>query len=146
MENELFTGTSVQKAYLKLSMPLVFSLVVTLVYNLADTYFVAQTGNTDLVAGVSLGAPVFTLLMAVGNIFAQGGSSLISRYLGGGDARQVRRVSSFCFYATIGVGVVIGALMLAVRVPLLGGGWAPMPTPLPTPRPTISGWPWAPRR
>lgn len=68
METQLFTGTSVPKAYLKLSMPLVFSMVVTLIYNLADTYFVARTGNTDLVAGVSLGAPVFTLLMAVGNI------------------------------------------------------------------------------
>lgn len=66
METQLFTGTSVPKAYLKLSMPLVFSMVVTLIYNLADTYFVARTGNTDLVAGVSLGAPVFTLLMAVG--------------------------------------------------------------------------------
>lgn len=68
METQLFTGTSVPKAYLKLSMPLVFSMVVTLIYNLADTYFVARTGNTDLVAGVSLGAPVFTLLMAVVNI------------------------------------------------------------------------------
>lgn len=68
METQRFTGTSVPKAYLKLSMPLVFSMVVTLIYNLADTYFAARTGNTDLVAGVSLGAPVFTLLMAVGNI------------------------------------------------------------------------------
>lgn len=68
METQLFTGTSVPKAYLKLSMPLVFSMVVTLIYNLADTYFVARTGNTDLVAGVSPGAPVFTLLMAVVNI------------------------------------------------------------------------------
>lgn len=119
MENQLFTGTSVPKAYLKLSMPLVFSMVVTLIYNLADTYFVARTGNTDLVAGVSLGAPVFTLLMAVGNIFAQGGSSLLSRYLGAQQADAVRRVSCFCFYVTIAVGVVIGAGMLLVQRPVL---------------------------
>ncbi|WP_317321376.1 MATE family efflux transporter [Subdoligranulum variabile] len=119
MENQLFTGTSVPKAYLKLSMPLVFSMVVTLIYNLADTYFVAQTGNTDLVAGVSLGAPVFTLLMAVGNIFAQGGSSLISRYLGAQQTDSVRRVSCFCFYVTLAVGVVIGAGMLLIQQPVL---------------------------
>lgn len=82
MVNELFEETNISKSYIKLSMPLVFSMVITMVYNLADTYFVAATNNTNLVAGVSLGAPIFTLLMAIGNIFGQGGSSLISRLLG----------------------------------------------------------------
>lgn len=81
MENQLFTGTSVPKAYLKLSMPLVFSMVVTLLYNLADTYFVARTGNTDLMAGVSLGAPVFTLLMAVVNLMQSASMVLTNQFL-----------------------------------------------------------------
>ena len=79
MENEIFNEPRVSKAYIRLSVPLVLSMVVTLIYNLADTFFVAQTNDTNIVAGVSLGAPLFTLLMAVGNIFGQGGSSLISR-------------------------------------------------------------------
>ena len=112
MENELFEKTPVEKAYIKLSLPLVLSMMVTMIYNLADTYFIAATGNTDLVAGVSLCAPVFTFLMAIGNIFGQGGTSLISRMLGQKNADGVKRVSSFCFYVAILSGLVIGVLML----------------------------------
>lgn len=119
MENNLFTGSNVAKSYLKLSMPLVFSMVVSMVYNLADTYFVAATNDTNLVAGVSLCAPVFILLMAVGNIFGQGGSSLISRLLGQKDSQAVRCVSSFSFYVSIIVGAVIGIAMIVSRTPLL---------------------------
>ena len=112
LENELFEKTPVEKAYIKLSLPLVLSMMVTMIYNLADTYFIAATGNTDLVAGVSLCAPVFTFLMAIGNIFGQGGTSLISRMLGQKNADGVKRVSSFCFYVAILSGLVIGVLML----------------------------------
>lgn len=119
MENKLFTETCVPKAYLSLSLPLVLSMVVTMIYNLADTYFVAQTNDTNLVAGVSLGLPIFTLLMAFGNILGQGGSSLISRLLGKNEFEDVRRVSSFCFYITLFIGVFITALMLVFKLPIL---------------------------
>ncbi len=119
MENEIFENEKVSKAYIRLSLPLVFSLVVTLIYNLADTFFVAQTNDTNIVAGVSLGMPVLTLLMALGNIFAQGGASLVSRLLGQNDRQAIRRASSFCFYITIFTGIVIAIVMLVFRVPVL---------------------------
>ena len=119
MENEIFNETKVSKAYFRLSLPLVLSMVVTLIYNLADTFFVARTADTNIVAGVSLGMPLFTFLMAVGNVFGQGGASLISRLLGKKDEKGVRHVSSFCFYTTIFAGIIIGALMLIFRVPML---------------------------
>ena len=119
MENEIFNESRVSKAYIRLSLPLVFSMVVTLIYNLADTFFVAQTNDTNIVAGVSLGTPLFTLLMALGNIFGQGGASLMSRLLGGKDRDGVRHVSSFCFYMTLFTGVGIALLMMLFRVPLL---------------------------
>lgn len=119
MENEIFKNEKVSKAYIRLSLPLVFSLVVTLIYNLADTFFVAQTNDTDIVAGVSLGMPVLTLLMALGNIFAQGGASLVSRLLGQNDRQAIRRASSFCFYITILIGIVIAVIMLVFRAPVL---------------------------
>jgi len=119
MENNIFNGQNVAKSYIKLSLPLVLSMVITLIYNLADTYFIAQTNNTNLVAGVSLGAPIFTLLMAIGNIFGQGGTSLISRLLGQNDQQNIEKVSSFCFYMSIIVGIVMTVIMLIFRVPLL---------------------------
>lgn len=119
MENNIFNGQNVAKSYIKLSLPLVLSMVITLIYNLADTYFIAQTNNTNLVAGVSLGAPIFTLLMAIGNIFGQGGTSLISRLLGQNDQQNIEKVSSFCFYMSIIVGIAMTVIMLIFRVPLL---------------------------
>lgn len=119
MEEKVFNTQRLVPTYLGQSLPVVFSMVVSLVYNLADTYFIAQSGNALLVAGVSVCAPVFTLLMAFGNIYAQGGSSLISRMLGKNDQEGVRRVSSFCFYLAILTGAVLAVPMLIFQRPIL---------------------------
>ena len=106
-------------SYFHLSLPVVLGSIVTIVYNLADTYFIAQTGNALLVAGVSLCAPLFMILMAFGNIFGQGGSSLISRLLGKQDYEAVARVSAFCFYIALAVGAATGAVILLLQEPFL---------------------------
>lgn len=119
MKNDIFDGTSIPKAYFKFSLPIVFSMVVSVVYNLADTFFISQTGNTNLVAGVSLCAPVLTFIMAFGNIYGQGGSSLISRLLGMEKGEQVKKISSFCFYAAIATGLLLTVLLLLFQIPVL---------------------------
>lgn len=107
------------RTYFKMTLPSVLGMVVTLIYNLADTYFIAQTNDTAMIAGVSVCAPVFTALMAFGNIYGQGGSSLISRLLGQNDRERTERVSSFCFYISIATGAVLAVLMLLFRAPML---------------------------
>ena len=109
----------VVNTYFHLALPVVAGSVITILYNLADTYFVAQTNNATLVAGVSVCAPLFTILMAFGNIFGQGGSSLISRLLGKKETERVARVSAFCFYIALLTGAVVGGGMLLARDPLL---------------------------
>lgn len=64
--NHVFDTEHLYKSYFKMALPVVLGLIVTLVYNLADTFFIAGTQNTDLIAGVSLCAPVFTALMGFG--------------------------------------------------------------------------------
>lgn len=118
-ENNIFESDNIPQSYLRLAFPVVLSMVVTLIYNLADTYFVARTGSTALVAGVSLGAPLFTALMAIGNIFGQGGSVLISRLMGQASTDEAGKVSSFCFYVTIIIGIAIASLLLLLRMPFL---------------------------
>ena len=107
------------KSYFHLALPVVLSSIVTIVYGLVDTYFIAQTNNTLLVAGVSVCAPLFTILMAFGNIFGQGGSSLISRLLGKQDLASVAKVSAFCFYIALIVGALVGGILLILRDPFL---------------------------
>lgn len=119
MEQELFARAPIPRAYFKMALPVVLSMLVSLVYNMVDTWFIAQTQNTALVAGVSLCAPMFTLMVAMGDIFGLGGSSLISRLLGQGEEKRVRHVSAFCSYGAIIWGVLVGALMLIFRQPIL---------------------------
>lgn len=120
MENEIFEKAPVPKAFFTMALPVVFSMVISLVYNMVDTYFIARTGNTNLVAGVSLGAPIFTLMIALGDIFGLGGSSVISRLFGEKKDADGKRLSVFCFYGAILCGIVITALMLLFRHPILG--------------------------
>ena len=119
MDNELFEKAPIPKAYFSLAMPVVLSMLVTLVYNMVDTYFIAHTGNTDMVAGVSLTAPVFTVMIALGDIFGLGGSSVISRLFGQHRFADGKRLSAFCFYAAIATGLLILVLGLAFRDPML---------------------------
>lgn len=119
MENELFEKMPVPKAYFKIALPVVIGMVVSLIYNLADTWFIASTGDTALVAGVSLCAPVFTLMVAFSDIFGLGGSNLISRMLGRSSREEASHVSAFCVYGAVGFGAVTGAVMIFLQDPIL---------------------------
>ena len=118
-QKRIFDTDRLIPSYFKLALPVVFGMVVTLVYNIADTYFIAQSNNELLVAGVSLCAPLFTALMAIGNIFGQGGNSLLSRMLGKHEYDGAGRVSAFCFYAAIVIGAIIAAPLILFRHPIL---------------------------
>lgn len=87
--------------------------------NMVDTYFIAQTGNTDIVAGVALCAPVFSALVAIGDILCLGGSSFISRLFGMGKNEAGKMVSVLCFWGSIFIGVVVALILLVVKEPLL---------------------------
>lgn len=117
--DKLFENTSIKRAYFILALPVVMSMAVTIIYNMVDTFFVAKTGNPNLVAGVSQGAPIFTLMIAIGDIFGLGGSSVISRLFGERRDKTARYVSGYCFYASITCGLVVTALMFIFQTPVL---------------------------
>lgn len=117
--DSIFDTKHLYHNYFKMAFPVVLGLVVTLIYNLADTFFIAQTNDTNLIAGVSLCSPVFTALMAFGNIYGQGGSSLISRLLGQNDTDSVKRVSAFCFYIAMVTGFILAVAMSVLHKPIL---------------------------
>ena len=119
MSNELFEKAPIRTAYLKLAIPVVMSMVVQLVYSMVDTYFIALTGNTALIAGVSICTPLFTLFLAFGDMFALGGSSFISRLLGAGRGEDGKRLSVFCMYASIAFGVLVSVILMVFKMPIL---------------------------
>lgn len=88
------------------------AMLMVLIYNLADTFFIGQTHDALLVAAVSLATPVFLLFMAVGTIFGIGGTSVISRAMGEGRKEYAKKVSSFCMWGCVVVGVAMSAVFL----------------------------------
>ncbi|KRM19518.1 na+ driven multidrug efflux pump [Ligilactobacillus hayakitensis DSM 18933 = JCM 14209] len=116
---ELFEKMPVKKVYFKLAMPVVWGMVASMIYNLADTYFVAKTGNTKLIAGIAIGAPLFNFLIAVGDIFGLGASALISRLLGEKKLKDAASVSSFALYSAILTSLVLTGILLIFRDPIV---------------------------
>lgn len=103
---EIFRDAPVPKAVISNVIPSIVSMIMVLIYNLADTVFIGQTDNALMVAAVSIATPVFLLFMAVGMLFGIGGTSLISRMLGEGEEQKAKRISSFCFWTGLTVGVI----------------------------------------
>lgn len=112
MREQIFRNDPIPKAVAKLALPTMIGMLVTVMYNLADTFFVAQTGNPNQVAAVTITMPIFLLLMAFGNIFGIGGGSYISRLLGQKNEDKAKHVSAFAFYICAGLGIILGALAL----------------------------------
>lgn len=112
MRDELFEKAPIPKAVVSLALPTMIGMIVTVVYNMADTFFVGRLNDANQVAAVSITMPVFLLLMAIGNMFGVGGGSYISRLLGRKDKEKTKKVSAFCFYGAMVVGVICIVLAL----------------------------------
>lgn len=104
---DTFRSGSVPAAVCKNAIPAMISMLMVLIYNLADTFFIGQTHNDLQVAAVSLCTPVFLLFMSVGTVFGLGGTSVISRAVGEGRTDYARKVSAFCMWSCVGIGTAM---------------------------------------
>ena len=118
-EKAVFETMSVPRAVMTLAVPTIISQIVTMIYNLGDTFFVGQIGDPSMVAAVTVVSPWFNLLTALGNLFGIGASSLISRQMGAGEREKSRYVSAFSFWGGAAVTLVFSALSVALSRPLL---------------------------
>lgn len=109
---EVFESMPIPKAVFRNALPAMAAMLMVLVYNLADTFFIGQTHDALQVAAVSLATPVFLIFMAAGTVFGMGGTSVISRALGEGRKDYAKKVCSFCMWGCVIVGVVMAALFL----------------------------------
>ena len=111
-ELEVFRSAPVPKAVLKNTIPAMAAMLMVLIYNLADTFFIGLTRDAYQVAAVSMATPVFLIFMSVGTVFGIGGTSVISLALGEGMMDYAKKACSFCMWACVVVGVAMSALVL----------------------------------
>lgn len=115
----VFSEYKIPKAVATLAIPSVLGMLINIIYNLADTFFVGQTGDANQVAAVSISTPLFLISMAVGNLFGVGGCAFISRSLGEGNRDRIKTISSFCIYSSIASGLVMLLLFVLFREKVL---------------------------
>lgn len=115
---EIFKNAPVPKAVITNVVPSIVSMIMVLLYNLADTFFIGQTKDAYKVAAVSLATPAFMIFMAIGMLFGIGGTSLISRMLGEGRKDKAKNTSSFCFWSGFSIGVIAMVLIWIFSEPI----------------------------
>ena len=119
MKNEkLMREGSVAQLLVKMSLPVILIMMVTVLYNLADVFFIGRFGDRFQLAAISLAGPVFSAVSAFNTLIGFGGCTACSIALGEGRDDLVRRCSAFVLYASLFLGLILAALILG-GMPLL---------------------------
>jgi len=117
---ELFKEKPVWSAILTLAVPSVLSILVMLLYNMADMFFVGLLHDNAQIAAVSVVSPVFSLVTAAATMVGVGGCAVIARAAGAGETEYARTCSSLCGWFCILFGSAAAVMLIVFAEPLLG--------------------------
>jgi putative MATE family efflux protein len=112
--------TPIPKLVLELSAPTIVSMLISSLYNMADTYYVGLIGNPSATGAVGVCLPLMAILQAVGFLFGQGSGNFISRALGAKDDSGAQCMAATGFFSSLIMGVLLGGLGLLLLRPLVG--------------------------
>ena len=125
--------TPIPKLVSSLAIPTTVGMLITVIYNTADTYFVSQI-NKSAAAAVGAVYAVMSIIQAIGFGLGMGSGSLISRKLGAKEDQAAHTYASSAFFAAILCGALIsvfGLLFLEPMLKLLGCSETMMPHAIP---------------
>ena len=114
----VFEEKNISKAIMRVGLPAMLGQLTTLIYNIADTFFVSLTKEPATIAAVTLCAPILLIIMSISCIFGMGGSSVIARLLGEEKQKQAGDTMNFCVYAMAIAGIITLVLGLIFLQPL----------------------------
>lgn len=107
------TLTPVQKLIPKLAIPTIFSMLITSVYNMADTYFVSKI-STEASAAVGIIYSLMSMIQAIGFTIGMGSGNYVSRLLGQKNTEEAKKTVSTAFFTSLIVGIIFtGSIFLA---------------------------------
>ena len=109
----------VTQAILKMSLPVVLGMMVLVLYNLVDTFFIGQLKDPNQLAAANLTTPIFMMMMAIAGIIGTGASSYISRSLGEKEYDRANKTLSTGVAIIIGLGAFVTVLGLIFLAPLM---------------------------
>ncbi|EGT3600303.1 MATE family efflux transporter [Clostridium perfringens] len=113
----------IKKAIAHLSIPMMIGMSAGTIYNIINAYFIGLMNDTAMISAITLGLPIFTVLMAFGNMFGVGGGTFITRLVAKNEDEKAKKVAGYTFYASIISGILLGIiafLSIGPIVKLLG--------------------------
>ncbi|WP_019914122.1 MATE family efflux transporter [Paenibacillus sp. HW567] len=110
-----FEKAPVAKAVAHFAVPMMLGTSMNVIYSILNAYFLGTLHNTAMLTALALTLPLFAIIMALGNLIGIGSGTFISRLLGEKRYDDVKHVSSFAFYSS----VVLGLILMAVGLPLI---------------------------
>ena len=116
---EIFSDAPIRRAVALQVIPAIASQMITLVYNLADTYFVGMLDAPHETAAITVVYPSFLMLTAISNLFGVGGASAIARALGARDEEGARRISAISVWGGILSAAAFSLLFFLLEGPVL---------------------------
>lgn len=102
----------------KLSLPAVVVILIMIIYNMADTFFIGQTNDPNKISAISICMPVFAVLSGLGTLFGIGGGTAISIALGEKNYDKIKHISTFCCFGALLVGIAFTILTLLFTEPI----------------------------
>jgi putative MATE family efflux protein len=108
------------KAILTMALPVMLGMLVQVLYNMVDTFFIGMMNDVAQLAAANLGFPLFMIMMAIGSVVGVGASSVISRYIGMKKMREAGEIVGLAIFLIVIVGLVVTALSLLFLDPILG--------------------------
>lgn len=114
---EMITGDP-KKAIVKLALPMMFSMLLIMLYNLADSVWVAGLGS-DALAAIGFITPLFMVLIGLGNGIGAGANSLVARYIGAKNHAEANNAALHGIVLSVIVSVIFTVLIEVFMVPIL---------------------------
>ncbi len=115
---EKMTGTPIGRLTISLAVPTIISMLVTAVYNMADTYFVTKIG-TSASGAVGVVFSIMTIIQAVGFTLGMGSGTWIGRLLGAREEKKASQVAATGFYSALAFGLLLTVAGLLFEDPLM---------------------------
>ncbi|MBP1972353.1 MATE family efflux transporter [Cohnella thailandensis] len=110
-----FEKAPIAKAVAHFAIPMMLGTSMSVIYSLLNAYFLGTLNSTPMLTALALTLPLFSIIMALGNLIGVGSSAFISRLLGEKRYDDVRHASAFAFYSSLALGIVV----IAVALPLV---------------------------
>ncbi|MDM0140872.1 MATE family efflux transporter [Clostridioides difficile] len=111
-ENYWLLDAPVTKAIWHMAIPMMLGMSINIIYNITDTFFIGRLNDTAALAATSLLLPFTTILMAIGNLFGTGGSTLFSRLLGSENTDRTKQ----CSATTLWLSFLFGLLTAIISI------------------------------